>query len=386
MTYKELKAKFNCELPDYSANYFEGFISEYNRNEPILSASEIDIVAEATRLPNDGRDALIKCVEIMNNSDDAHLCGSFLVYLTVKKRAPWLNYIYTDNLFNVEGLKREQVGWVIVSAQLANTLINKKPPKELNKENTDAFRGYSQNCFDKNGYWGILEWHWNMLCAGGCMFMFGILKIVPGEFGGDFPIITDGKRYVSLVGGEYFIGRNGDLVDSESKSVGKTLFYEDDEKYIGHIVSPRGIVDSKPTEFPKSVWRDYMRRGTHTLEIHIPSKIEYTPENIKESYKSALDFYKDFYPNHHPKAIAGYSWIFAPQLELVMPHDSNILKVNRSMHLLPTTEHYDADCRFLRQGSGLQQRIASECEKGTEFHYTIMYTPIDEVETFGKEV
>ncbi len=386
MDYIQLCQKYNFEMPAYAKDYFDDFMAEYNRSVPVLSKENAAFVADSTSLPEDGKQALIHCAEVINENDDAHLCASFLAYITVYKRVPWVNYIYQDDLFTVEGLKPEQVGWVLVATQLANTLINKKPPKELNEENIGAFRGYSQSCLNQKGYWGILEWHWNMLCAGGCMFMFGVLKFVPGEFTGDYPVITDGSKYVSFIGGEYFIGKDGELVDCEEKSIGKTSFYEDDEKYIGNVVSPKGRVDTFPTEFSKKVWKDYLRGGTHTIEIHIPSKIQYVPETIKDAYKQAVEFFKEFYPRHEPKAIAGYSWIFSPQLEKVLPETSNILAVNRSMHVLPCTGYFGADCRFIREGSSLQKRMAEECEKGTEFHYAVMYTAIDEIDTFGKEI
>lgn len=386
MTYTEFCGRFNFTMPEYADDYFESFLSEYDRSTPVLSKENAEIVAAATSLPEEARVELIRCAETINADDNAHLCGSFLAYITVYKRVPWVNYIWWGDLFTVDGLKPEQVGWVLVATQLANTLNNKKPPEDLNQENLNAFRGYTQNCFNKNGYWGIVEWHWNMLCAGGCMFMFGILKFVPGEFTGDFPVITDGKRYVSLAGGEFFVGKEGELVDSEEKSVGVTSFYEDDEKYIGNVISADGRVELCKTEFPKSVWKDYLRKGSHTIEIHIPAKIPYKPEPIKEAYKLALEFFKDFYPDHNAKAITGYSWIFSPQLNKVLPPDSNILAVNDSMHILPVIGSYGADCMFIREGSSLQKRIAEECEKGTEFHYGIMYTPVDEIESFGKKI
>lgn len=380
MTYTELCGKFNFNMPSYAADYYDGFMAQYDRNATILPKDSIITIAETTKIPDDAKAALINCAAIIDGSDDAHLCASFLAYITVYKRVPWVNYIYCDDLFTVEGLQTEQVGWVLVAVQLANTLINKKPPKELNEENIGAFRGYSQACFNEKGYWGILEWHWNMLCAGGCMFMFGILKYVPGEFTGDFPVITDGSSYISLAGGGFFVGKDGELVDCKEKSVFTTLFYEDDEKYIGHIIARDGTVDSDTTEFPKTIWRDYMRGGTHTIEIHIPQRIEYTPEKIKEAHKMALEFYKDFYPEHHPKAVACYSWLYSPQLKYVLKEDSNILKVNDQLHLLPIIESFDADCRFLRQGSSLQTRMAEECAKGREFHYGISYITLDEIE------
>ena len=380
MTYTELCGKFNFDMPGYAAEHFDGFMAEYDRSTTILPRESILTIAEATKIPEDAVDALMNCVSAIDGDDDAHLCASFLAYITVYKRVPWVNYIYRDDLFTVSGLQTEQVGWVLVAVQLANTLINKKPPRELNEENTGAFRGYSQACFDEKGYWGILEWHWNMLCAGGCMFVFGILKYVPGEFTGDFPVITDGKDYISLAGGEFFVGKEGELVNCAEKAVFTTKFYEDDEKYVGHIISRDGAVESTVTEFPKTVWKDYLREGSHTIDIHIPQRIEYTPEKIREAHKMALEFYRDFYPEHNPKAVACYSWLYSPQLKKVLPENSNILKVNGKLHLLPIIDTFDADCRFLRQGSSLQTRMAEECAKGTEFHYGISYITLDEIE------
>lgn len=380
MTYEKLCEKFNFEMPGYAAYYFDDFVKEYDRSKPLLSEEDAAMVCDVTGLPEEAKEALIKCAKAINENDDAHLCGSFLADLTVYKRKPWVNYIYRTDLFTVEGLYPEQVGWVIVAVMLANTLNNKKPPEDLNIENLNAFRGYSQSCFNSKGYWGILEWHWNMLCASGSMFLFGILKFVPSEFTDSFPVITNGKEYISLAGGEFFIGKEGELVDSEEKSVGKTSFFEDDSKYIAHVVSQDGKTALTATEFDKSVWHDFLRGGDHTIDIHIPSKVEYTPEKFKEAFKMALDFYKDYYPDHKTKAFACYSWILSAQLDKVMPKESNILKVNSKLHLLPQIGTFDENIMFIRQGSSLQQRIANERAKGTEFHFGVMYSPLDELE------
>ena len=380
MTYEKLCEKFNFEMPEYAAYYYDDFVKEYDRKKPLLSEEDAAMVCDVTGLPEDAKDALIKCARAINKNDDAHLCGSFLADLTVYKRKPWVNYIYHPDLFTVEGLYPEQVGWVIVAVMLANTLNNKQPPEDLNLENLNAFKGYSNSCFSSKGYWGIVEWHWNMLCASGSMFLFGILKFVPSEFTDSFPVITNGKEYISLAGGEFFIGKEGELVDSEEKSVGKTSFFEDDSKYIAHVVSQDGKTALTATEFDKSVWHDFLRGGDHTIDIHIPSKVEYTPEKFKEAFKMALDFYKDYYPDHKTKAFACYSWILSAQLDKVMPKESNILKVNSKLHLLPQIGTFDENIMFIRQGSSLQQRIANERAKGTEFHFGIMYSPLDELE------
>ena len=235
MTYTELCSKFNISMPDYAKFYFDDFIKEYDRKKPLLSEEDAAMVCDATGVPEEAKKALIKCAKTVNESDDAHLCGSFIAELTVYKRQPWVNYIYQPDLFTVEGLYPEQVGWVLVAVMLANTLNNKKPPEDLNAENLGAF-------------------------------------------------------------------------------------------------------------------------------------------------KMALDFYKDYYPDHKTKAFACYSWILSAQLNKVLPENSNILKVNSRLHLIPMIGSFDEDIMFIRKGSSLQQKIADERAKGTEFHFGIMYSPLDELE------
>ncbi|MBO5767420.1 MAG: hypothetical protein J6R49_02735 [Clostridia bacterium] len=384
MTFTELKAKYNFPLPEYAEYYYADFIASYDRSKPVLSLEDASFVADTAKIPEEAKAELLRCANAINSDDDAHICAAFLCELTIYKRKPWVNYIYQDDHFTVEGLTKQQVGWVIVATMLSNTLINKKPPADLNEENLNAFRGYTQNCFNVHGHWGITEWHWNMLCASGCMFMFGILKFVPSEFTGDFPVITNGREYISLAGNEFFIGKEGELVDCEEKSVGKTSFYEDDEKYVAHVVSKSGVVDLNPTEFPKREWSDFLRGGSHTIDIHIPAKVEYTPEKFKEAFKLALEFFKNYYPDHETKAFACYSWILSAQLKKVMAEDSNILRVNSKLHLLPMIGTFNGDIMFIRKGSSLQQRIEAECAKGTEFHFGVMYSPISELEDLDK--
>ena len=67
-----------------------------------------------------------------------------------------------------------------------------------------------------------------------------------------------------------------------------------------------------------------------------------------------------------------------------MAEDSNILRVNSKLHLLPVIGTFDGDIMFIRKGSSLQARIADECAKGTEFHFGIMYSPLSDLENLDK--
>ena len=79
MTYNALIEKFNFEMPEYAAYYFDDFVKEYDRKKPLLSEEDAAMVCDVTGLPEDAKDALYKCARAINENDDAHLCGSFLL-------------------------------------------------------------------------------------------------------------------------------------------------------------------------------------------------------------------------------------------------------------------------------------------------------------------
>lgn len=379
MTYSELLSLFSCELPSYYQPHWESFLSQYKPGEPLLSEEELSGLQKATEVP-DACIAMTRDVQSAILKDaNLHMAAAFYLYVTVIRRMPWQNELYTETVLPVPGFACESVNLFFVSFALSYTLTVRKPPLEKNQTNLDAYRGYSHGCFEQKGYWGINEFNWNMQCAGGCMFMCGALKFCPSDFTNDFPILTNGKEYVSTVGGSYGINQYGELTNDESEIVAKTVFEETETAITANRVLKNGTTCLQPETFLKSEWKDFLRGGSPTIDIHIPPHMDYRPEVLREAYLEALDFYKGYFPNHHIRAIAGYSWIFAPQLGLILPEDSNIMAVQRTMHIMQTTGTYGSDIRFVRPGSSLQKKIADKEAEGRKFHYSVMYIPVDEI-------
>ena len=117
MTYQEITKHFNIELPDYCEQYFDEFIASYDRSKAVITPEDVDLVCDATKLPDVARSELQRCSALLNADAIGHLCGSFMAEVLVYKRAPWLNYIEDHNLFTVEGLMPEQLGWVLVAVK-----------------------------------------------------------------------------------------------------------------------------------------------------------------------------------------------------------------------------------------------------------------------------
>ena len=379
MTYQETASLFTCALPAYYEPWFGEFLKTYDRSDPVISDDALATVRAETGIPEGCADMIRRVRDAVCANDRLHFAARFFLFVTVQSRKPWENHLYEEDVLPVEGFAKESVNLFFVAFALAHTLLVKKPPKDLNETNLEAFRGYSAGCFQDFGYWGIKEFSWNMLCAGGCMFMQGALKFCPGYFTDDFPVFTNGKEFFATVAGVYGITKYGELTADESEAVAHTVFEETETDVRCNRIAKDGTVSPVPETISKSVWKDYLRGGTPTLDIHIPPRMDYRPEVMEDAYRKAIPFYRSFYPDHEVKAVSGYSWIFAPQLKLVLGPDSRILSVMNSMHILPTTGTYSSDLRFLRPGSPLSARIAEAEEQGRKFHYAVMYVPVTEI-------
>lgn len=379
MTYTELSSAFLCPLPPYFEPLFRAFANRYDCDAAFLSDEQLAVLQAETGVPDDCIGQIRAVQDAFCGDDLKHMAAWFYLFVTVESRKPWENTLYAEHILTVGGFAPESCNLLLVACALVKTLIEKKPPKDLNQTNLDAFRGYSAICLRDLGFWGIREFHWNMLCAGGCMFMQGALKFCPGVFTGDFPVFTDGTHYLSTVAGEYGVTKFGELTSDPSEAVAHTVFEETSDYVLCNRIAKDGTVSPESERFSKTVWKDYLREGTPTLDIHIPPRMDYRPEVLMDAYRQAIPFYRSFYPDHAVKAVTGYSWIFSPQLRLILGPESRILSVMDSMHILPSTETYSSDIRFVREGSSLQAKIARAEQGGRKFHFGIMYVPVPEI-------
>lgn len=366
--------------------YFEPLAASFRADAslPLVSEEELSAVEQATKLDAACFAFLREMNEKLLSDPARNLAARFLRYVLFEARKPWQNHIYDPVMFEIPGYETASVDLLFVTAALGYTLTVRKPPADLNEENVGAYRGYTMGFTEKYGYWGIGERHWNLLCAGGCMFLFNTLKFQPEGFTNDFLVLTDGKSYRTLVVGDFGVSKDGALTANESLISFRTSpLLETEESYTAHEVLPNGKVQRDATVFPKSIWKVALCGTDNALGIHIPPRSEYTPEQHRLSILQALDFYRKFYPDMEFKAIVCYSWLYSAQNKHLFPADSRILEIQRCVHLCPITTTMDESLMFIRPGSSLQERLAAFRAEGNEYHAGYMYSPLSEAEVFG---
>ncbi|MEI8256215.1 MAG: hypothetical protein WCJ30_11145, partial [Deltaproteobacteria bacterium] len=86
---------------------------------------------------------------------------------------------------------------------------------------------------------------------------------------------------------------------------------------------------------PADAWEVVLQRGDTVLDLHIPRKDPFTVAACRDSLVWACDFFKTYFPERPFKATYCHTWFFTPQLQRLLPAESNILRFQREFNLLP---------------------------------------------------
>lgn len=373
-------------------------LREEDASRPLLSEEELDAVTEAVAKHQQDDGAWFSpCVLFLRGliasllEDPARNMAAVLLrrYL-IEENQPWEVHLYAPSLLEVPGYASGSVDLLFVTAALGYTLTVRKPPYDLNAENIGSYIGYTRAYTDPHGEWGINERSWNMLGCGGCMFVFHTLKFQPERFASDFLVLKERDsapgNYVTLLRGAFGIASDGSLTREESRTVAHAgAMQETDDAYIAHEILPDGSVCPEARTFPKSEWQVALSSSDMMLGLHIPPRLPYTVEDHRRSMQEAYEFYAPFLKHvGEIKGFVCYSWLYSAQNKHILPPESNILEMQRHVHLCPMLTELDESLMFLRPGSSLQQRLADFRAAGNAYHVGYMYVPLEEMKDFGR--
>lgn len=369
---------------------------EEDLTRPLLSEEELDAVTEAVaRHQQDDGAWYAPCVLFLRGmisallADPARNAAAILLrrYL-IEENQPWEVHLYAPSLLELPNYVPGAVDLLFVTAALGYTLTVRKPPFDLNAENIGSYIGYTRAYTDSHdGTWGINERSWNMLGCGGCMFVFHTLKFQPERFSSDFLVLKDGNaHFVTLLRGGFGIASDGSLTRDGDRTVAKAEpLQETADAYIGHEILANGAVVPHARIFPKSEWTVALDAGSMMLGLHIPPRLPYTVEDHRISMQQAYEFYAPFLKHvGEIKGFVCYSWLYSAQNKHILPATSNILEMQRHVHLCPMLTELDEGLMFLRPGSSLQQRLADFRAAGNAYHVGYMYVPLEEMQDFGR--
>jgi hypothetical protein len=79
-------------------------------------------------------------------------------------------------------------------------------------------------------------------------------------------------------------------------------------------------------------------QGDPVLDMHIPGEGALTLDTLRDALSQAKAFFDQYYPECPFVAYACDSWMFSPQLEAMLPAESNILRWQREGYLFPADD------------------------------------------------
>jgi hypothetical protein len=104
----------------------------------------------------------------------------------------------------------------------------------------------------------------------------------------------------------------------------------------GALVAPTGQVVRSPVDLPGEDWERALAPGDPVLHLHIPAGSPMDFDQCGQSLREALRFFPRHFPERPFFAFACSSWLLDPTLAQLLPPESNIVRFQREVYLLPS--------------------------------------------------
>ncbi len=200
------------------------------------------------------------------------------------------------------------------------------------------------------GVWGLRQKSWLVHHFTGDLFKLGRLQFLPGVFDHPFRAFRkkqDGAVRLLAEAGRRFRadgefasadrGREAEAADNWTSSLKITP-----DTIRGYPADPRGWVCREPVELPAAEWLPVLAPGDAVLTVHIPATGPMKHADCGASFKCAVRFFAEHFPERVYPAFTCNSWLLDPQLETVLPEQSNIVRFLREWYLHPVENATDA--------------------------------------------
>jgi hypothetical protein len=189
---------------------------------------------------------------------------------------------------------------------------------------------------EQRGQIGIANWMpgWLRTVSGGHFYRLGRLEFVlePWEYPARAYTHVRTQELVLLAEpGQRFTDDgylSGDLTWASTLT-------EDDDAIIGTPITPSGFALPQPVRLPHAEWQLALGPGDPVLDLHIPAEGTLTLDAIQDALVQAEPFFDHYYPDQKFVAYTCSSWLFSPQLEIMLGSDSNIVRWQHEGYLLP---------------------------------------------------
>lgn len=204
------------------------------------------------------------------------------------------------------------------------------------------FAIWLNQAYDLKGYWNFNQFAWMALHMACKLFRLGRLQFMLAEFQGKVTafrhrqtgsILLLGDPTLPLRADGYAEGAGG-----KPPAEGETwhaVFEKTPAGWRGNRITPQGYTLREESFLLRSEWERVLAHGDTILDLHIPRGDKLTVKACRESIQAAYAFFPEIFPDRPFKGLSCHTWFFTPQLQKILPPESNIVRFQREFYLFP---------------------------------------------------
>lgn len=391
---------------------FDVFYQEWNGQGRVIDRDELWDILGRYDLSGDQKKELETYLEEIHNNKKLSEYIKFLTYAQCDRRYEYYIDDTTDfNPHNTGGEGKSVSFFMCLSCIVyaVEDLEKRGIPKDLYEDIPHRMlRGHMEK-FKKTGSYDLDDLPWQSNFYSLAIYLFDRFLFVPCRFDDPYTFYRNGDKVVGIADGDLSVDYEGQIIlkDEEAQIASKktknasedeikngyyygafkkdrkeqfrTSRSETDTDVTGDKISPCGYITRQQVTLKKDSWEQILKKDDWMLGFHIPSGKGYVPERVRSSMLLAWDFFKKYYPEIPFKGFWSASWLYDGRLSLLLPGDSNIVRVQRQLFCysggwngeMLYLELY-GDCNTaladVPKKTSLQNKVARYLEDGGKFY------------------
>lgn len=238
------------------------------------------------------------------------------------------------------------------------------------------------NDHENHGSWRFFQFGWIHLHLSCRLFRLGRLQFRIMNYPSDVLFLKQRglDRHIGLALPENRLRQDGHADGADGRADPDYWFPEYRETadgWSGNPTSPYGWVARGKVFLPREEWDIVLQKGDRVLDMHIPQGGKLVMSDCRESLSMAETFFARYFPESPFHAFFCDTWLFAPQLQIMLEGKGNIVKFQREFHLTPGDGDHTAawerifgmNCRSLEEaprGTAIQKAFYVWLKQGNE--------------------
>lgn len=405
MNYNDVLNILGAEaLPDYFLVYFDEFKEKYNselKAKEFISLDILNSLADEEFINRNCLGDVTNCLTKIQGDLELDFTIKYLYFVICEKRNPWENYFYLNPAPVKLGDERFVFSLVLL-IKVLNTGIENARRNGIDESYISQLKGvFGYATYDRcESRWEVRNiYRWHINSAFGMMFLIGRIKYEPSVINDNYLGLrrkSDGKL-LFVYKNAADIDEYGQFCRSGAIVSFKTEYTETETQITANPIQSTGVILKDRVTLNKADWEITVKGGDMALSMHIPSGKGYNAEEIKKSFREALDFYKKIFPSLDIKCFFSYSWLYSPQLRELLPETSGINTFNKKVYICPVPSDESGfytfvfrtdkfDLNTVVQDTTLKKAFVEFLKSGRRAHNGLLFYPVSMLETFGNNI